>query len=164
MMEVQMERQRGLKTIRVGILLFMGVLMLAGCASMGSKSGEAPAGGALAENKDVPQYLDFGDVLIPKELSIDQGDSFILKTNGQTVGILSLKGRVERDSLISFFENNMVKDNWRLVSYFKANRTLMLFQKDTRWCMIDMSEGDFYTHVKIWVSPTVGDAPMETVK
>jgi hypothetical protein len=40
----------------------------------------------------------------------------------------------------------------------------MLFQKDTRWCMIDISNGNFYTHAKVWVSPTVSDTPMEKVK
>jgi hypothetical protein len=159
-----MKGTRASKGILSGILLFMGIFFLAGCASMGSKSPQTPAGDALSEQQNAPQYLDFGDVLLPKELSIQQDDSFVFKTNGQTVGLLSLKGRVDMNSLISFFENNMGKDNWRLISYFKSKRTLMLFQKQERWCVISILDQDFYTYAKIWVTPSVGGKPMEMVK
>lgn len=159
-----MKTVRGWERIRGGILLLMGALMLAGCASVGSKSTGTPGANALAEKKDSPQYLDFSDVLIPRELSVDRDNSFVFKTNGKTVGLLCLSGRVEMNSLISFFNNNMIKDNWRLISYFKSKRTLMLFKKDMRWCMIDISESNFYTHVKIWVSASVGNTTMDMVK
>lgn len=106
--------------------------------------------------QNAPVYHDFKDVLIPKELKIDQKLSFVFQTLGSTAGVLVLKGRVEINSLIAFFDVNMTKDNWKLVSSFKSPRSLMLFQKDNKWCIISVSEKDFSnnTYVEIWVAPT----------
>jgi len=105
-------------------------------------------------------YYDFGDVLIPKELKIVQDPSFIYRTGGYACGLMVLKGRVELTSMINFFANNMVKDNWRLLSTFKSPRTLLLFQKDNRWCIITITEGRFSmpSEVAIWVAPTGSQA------
>jgi len=105
-------------------------------------------------------YYDFGDVLIPKELKILQNPSFIYRTGGYACGLMILTGHVELTSLINFFSNNMVKDNWRLLSTFKSSRTLLLFQKDNRWCIITITEGGLFssTEVAIWVAPTGGQA------
>ena len=100
-------------------------------------------------------YYDFGDVLIPKELKIDKGSSFIYSAPGFSAGVLALSGRVNVSSLCSFFEENMAKDNWKLVVSFKSPRTLMLFQKENRWCVINITDGKFSTEVEIWVAPTV---------
>jgi len=71
-----------------------------------------------------------------------------------------MKGRVEGHSLIQFFENNMANDNWSLVSAFKSYRNIMLFKKESRWCVINITEKKMYTYLEIWVSPTVeGAAP-----
>ncbi len=59
------------------------------------------------------------------------------------------------ESLISFFENNMTKDNWRMVSQFKSPRTMMFFNKPNRGCIISITEGKFSTGVEIWVAPTL---------
>jgi hypothetical protein len=91
----------------------------------------------------------------PRQLTVNKKLSFVYRTPGFSAGVLSLKGRVEMNSLLSFFHNNMIKDNWRLVSSFKSMRTIMLFQKENRWCVINITEKDFYTYVEIWVSPTL---------
>lgn len=110
-----------------------------------------------AKEAPEPQYLDFGDILIPSELKINTSTSFIFRTSDLTAGVLDLKGRVDSMSLVEFFETNMQKDNWKFISTFKSPKTLMLFRKDTRWCVINVFDGDFYTHAEVWVSPTIGD-------
>ncbi len=106
----------------------------------------------------MPVYYDFGDVLVPKELKIVKKKSFVYLTSGLTAGVLALKGRVERNSLVAFFEKNMAKDGWRQVSAFKSPQTMLLFAKKDRWCVIDILEKTLRTSVKIWVSPTMVDA------
>ncbi|CAN2043667.1 Lipoprotein [Candidatus Magnetomoraceae bacterium gMMP-1] len=104
-------------------------------------------------------YYDFGDVLIPKELKINQKASFIFRAGANTAGVMVLKGGVELSSMINFFSNNMAKDNWRLISTFKSPRTLMLFKKDNRWCIINITEHEFSSsQVEIWVAPTQSEA------
>ncbi|MEW6671058.1 MAG: hypothetical protein AB1427_05105 [Thermodesulfobacteriota bacterium] len=137
----------------MGIGVAVMALVIGGCA--GSKiKGEGSAPSAQKDNGPVPLYYDFGDVLVPSELKVDKDASFVFRTPGYSAGVLALTGRVEVNSLIDFFYNNMSKDNWKLISYFKSRRTLMLFNKENRWCAINITEGDFTTYAEIWVSPT----------
>jgi len=120
-----------------------------------SSAPKATDGSAAREKNDekAPLYYDFGDVLIPREMKLDAKSSFVYQTAGFTAGVLVFKGRAELKSLADFFGNNMAKDNWQAVSTFKSPRTLLLFQKETRWCVINITEGSFNTLVEIWVAP-----------
>ncbi len=148
-------------TIRVGFIVLLAALLavLTGCSAL-NKDKEAEADSpqqSSKSDKTAPVYLDFDDVLIPGEMKIDRDESFLYQTSGFTVGILALKGRVEIGSLIAFFEKNMPRDNWQLVSQFKSPaRTMMLFQKQNRWCVVEVSEGTYNAYAKVWVAPTAG--------
>jgi hypothetical protein len=126
------------------------LLALGGCASSPDQKG----GLFAADRSSTPVYLDFGDILIPRELEVDKSGSFIFKTMGLTAGVLSLEGGVDVNSLIKFFENNLTKDNWQQMSSFKSVRSILLFQKDTRWCVINITEKQFKTYVEVWVAPS----------
>ena len=136
-------------------------LVLAGCASQKGASRDASI-----EDSDpnAPLYYDFGDVLVPREMKVDKNASFVFRTPGLSAGVLAMKGRVEGHSLIQFFENNMANDNWSLVSAFKSYRNIMLFKKETRWCVINITEKKLYTYLEIWVSPTVEGAETNLFK
>ncbi len=132
-------------------------LLFAGCASQKSAATVEPQ---VAEDSDrnAPLYYDFGDVLVPREMKVDKNASFVFRTPGLSAGVLSMKGRVDGHSLITFFENNMANDNWSLVSAFKSYRNIMLFKKENRWCVINITEKKMTTYLEIWVSPTVEGA------
>ncbi|MDQ1330297.1 MAG: hypothetical protein QG578_560 [Thermodesulfobacteriota bacterium] len=134
------------------------LFLISGCAAL-SKDDKKEASGSTfqKEKKNMPSYYDFGDVLIPNELKIDTDSSFVYKAPGFSGGVLALSGRVEIGSLTTFFEENMAKDNWKLISTFKSPRTVMLFQKQNRWCVINITDGDFSTDVEIWVAPSVAE-------
>jgi hypothetical protein len=141
----------------IGLIIAV-LFIVTGCSGLksGRKGGSAGTSGAKDKGAS-PLYYDFGDVLIPKELKVDKKSSFVYQTPGFSAGVLVLNGRVEINSLIAFFENNMTKDNWRPVSKFKSPRTIMLYQKENRWCIINITEKGYTTHTEIWVSPTFGD-------
>lgn len=151
------KRHCGIKWALV-LLATLALMGLSGCGyfqSSGKKSSatEPPP----SEQGPAPIYYDFGDVLVPSELKVEPKKSFIYRTPGFSAGVLSLKGRVDGPSLIAFFERNMAKDNWKPISSFKSVRTFMLFQKENRWCAININEADFTTFVEIWVSPTIAE-------
>jgi hypothetical protein len=140
-----------------GKLNLMGIVMVSiflssvfGCQSVTSTR-------STPKQKNAPLYYDFGDVLIPKELKVDKKLSFIYRTAGLTSGVLTLGGRVEVNSLITFFEVNMAKDNWQEVVEFKSPRNLLLFKKENRWCVIKIEEKEWKSYVEIWVAPTMGE-------
>ena len=133
----------------IAIIIFVG-----GCSSLSQKEKSATAPSSKTESGIPALYYDFGDVLVPKELKVDKKSSFIYQTEGFSAGVLVLKGRIETSSLISFFENNMTKDNWHMISSFKSERTMLLFQKSHRWCVMSITDERFSTYVEIWVAPT----------
>jgi len=128
-------KRSGIRLIAILIFLIAGTLAVSGCSALKSKQGATTSAAAAsaqpAQAKTV--YLDFGDVLLPKELSVEKNDSFVFSTAGLTAGVLSLKGRVEANSLITFFENRMPEDGWQMISAIKAERSMLLFKKQARW-------------------------------
>ncbi|MBE9582089.1 MAG: PEGA domain-containing protein [Proteobacteria bacterium] len=112
---------------------------------------DQPAGPIWAGAMD----LHFEDVLTPTELRLNREDSFVHKAGDFSVGVLVFKGRVDMPLLLSFFENNMAKDNWLHVSSFNSSQSphsFMLFKKKRRWCVISIKKRLFATDVKIWAA------------
>lgn len=105
------------------------------------------------DEKNAPVYYDFDDVLVPRDLKLNTKSSFVYHTSGLTAGVLVFTSKVERSSLIQFFENNMAKDNWQAASSFKSPRTLLVFQKERRWCVINITDNRWDTLVEIWSAP-----------
>lgn len=141
------------------IWVLASIVLATGCTTL--KSDEpAPAADAAVAREGATVYHDFGDVMVPRQLKVNQKDSFIIHSAGTTSGVLVLSGNVDANSLVSFFENKMPLDGWRKTGSFRSARSLVLFSKQTRWCVISVSEGRFRTHVEIWVAPTLNEAGM----
>ena len=151
---------------RVAVLFLecMVVLMflLAACSSTPKTTDGSDA--REKDEKNAPLYYDFGDVLIPRELKLNAKSSFVYQTSGFSAGVLVFESKAERVSLIEFFDNNMTKDNWQAVSAFKSPRTLLLFQKENRWCVINITDNNWDTMVEIWVAPFSGLAESGLLK
>ena len=146
-----------LKRIRYGIMsrLAGGVAVVMLLTAAGCSTAQKATGGGTGDKdgQATPLYYDFGDVLVPRELKLDTESSFIYHSSGLTAGVLVFKADVDRNSLIQFFENNMAKDNWQYISSFKSPRTLLLFKKENRWCVINITDDKWQTWVEIWVAP-----------
>ncbi len=139
----------------LSLLAFI-TLALAGCANMQTASVGA---GSNIQKGNTPLYYDFGDILLPSELKVVKKETYIIEGPGFLTGILKLKGQVERASLITFFRNNMQKDNWKAITSFKSpNKAIMLFQKQTRWCVIYIYEDQFTTFVEVGVAPSITES------
>jgi hypothetical protein len=138
---------RKILTVALAMVLVLG----AGCSMFGGKKKGGTTPKAAAPK---PVYYDFNDVLIPAELKVDREASFVYSASGLTAGVLVFNGRVDLNSLIRFFEHNMAKDNWSAVSSFKSARTILLFKKAGRWCVININEGKWAAEVEVWVAPT----------
>ena len=125
---------------------------------------DAPRPGV--QNRPAPRYLDFDDILLPREMDLVTDKSLLLETPAVKAGFLVFKGRVEPASLFEFFMANMRKDNWQLRSYFKYTPYIMVFEKPDRDCVISLEEDALHTELQIWVTPRYSgalDQPGETV-
>ena len=147
------------RPVVIAILIFAiaAVTTATGCSSLKSKkaTSRSNASSVPAAAKSKTIYYDFGDVLLPSQLSVNDSDSFVFSTSGLTAGVLSLKGRVTAKSLLSFFSNKMPVDGWHMINKFTGQRNMMLFKKRSRYCTITIDEGQQATIVEIWVAPTM---------
>lgn len=120
------------------------------------------AGTATAQSAGT--YADFEDVLIPREMEMDAKISFMFETPQFKTGILVYKGRVDYVSLANFFENNMIKDNWKMRSKIRYTRTIMVFEKPDRDCIINIFDETFNTIAEVMVAPRMDSRPAESLR
>ncbi|MBU1002484.1 MAG: hypothetical protein KKE73_08165 [Proteobacteria bacterium] len=150
--------------IFITTLAIVSLLALGGCDSALQNRGEgAPAKSTQSMSKPMGTYQEFDDVLIPNEMELDQKASFVFETPQFKTGIVTYKGRVDAVSLANFFEKELPKDNWRLRSKMKYNRTIMVFEKPDRDCVVNIIDETFNTVVEIMVAPRQdsGSTPQE---
>ena len=147
--------------------ILSGCIMLSACSQMnlGSSSNEPQANQGQqgqanqgAEPTAMDYYYDFDDILVPKEMTLVTPESFIIETPQSKSGVMVFTGRVELSSLANFFINNMTKDNWVMRSAFKSGRTILIFDKDDRYCVINVTDGKLKTQLEIWVTPRVASS------
>jgi hypothetical protein len=139
------------------------LVVVSGCSTMGETDPAVPADVVQTPDSG-PPASDFSDIRLPQSLKPIKDQTFFMQTGGFAAGVLSLRGRVDSHSLVAFFENQMQKDNWRIVGFFKSIRSLMMFYKENRWCVINITERDFFTYVEVWVAPTLHPLDANLIK
>ena len=96
---------------------------------------------------------EFPDVPIPKELDLDESESFVYMARDLSTGLLVYTGNVDYDSLVKFFDESLRKNGWELRASLKYPRTLFFYEKETRACFITVRTSTFKVQVEIWVAP-----------
>ncbi|MBF0531365.1 MAG: hypothetical protein HQK55_19265 [Deltaproteobacteria bacterium] len=128
--------------VSLGLFLF-----LTGCSKIPYLKDEDPP--------QPPTHSHFNDILVPSEMKIDRESTFVFETQGFKAGTLHLTGYVDVESITDFFRNNMPKDGWSLKSVFRHPKTMLLFEKERKTCIISVYEKTIMTHAEIYVAPTV---------
>jgi hypothetical protein len=118
------------------VLFLFAQWALVGCASTPPKEG----GTASSETALRASFSGFEDVLIPSDISMDRKKSQVYSAGKVKVGLLTFKGRVEAGSLADFFQNNLPRNGWKLMTNMKDRDQTLIFLKDDRVCMITIAE------------------------
>ncbi len=134
-----------------------------------SQQAPAPPGGpgptygphAVAPANPVPpslsepkvKFFQFSDIPIPPELDVQSKNSNVFESGQLKMGFLTLRGRAESNSVMNFFVAALPREGWRLKAQFRYNRSLLIFDKPDKVCVILMKEETYYTYVEIYVSP-----------
>lgn len=118
----------------------------------GSSYSPPPAAPMASSGK----FLDFPDIPIPPELTVQPKSSNVFQSGPIKMGFLTLRGRVDSNSVMSFFVAALPHEGWRLKGQFRYNRALLIFDKPDKVCVILMKEDMYYNYVEIYVSPVAG--------
>lgn len=146
---------RTLYGMRLPLLLLALLMVSASCAQIEKTLGMEGGSNEVPEQATA-SYMDFEDVKIPYNLTVNRNDSFIYQSGGFKAGVLRLYGDAEAPEVMSFFQTNMLQEGWTLLTSFKYQKNILVFTKDGRVCLI-MSEppvGWSDLVVEIWVAPT----------
>jgi hypothetical protein len=133
--------------VLIGLLILSTALI--SCSTVKSRGGTQPG------DEGVGKYYFFDDVLVPKELTYQPGQSFIYETPQFKTGSMTFtKFWLDTGSLIDFFVYHMEKDNWKLVNSFKGKESEINFSKPDKTCRIKIMEKWYgMTEVEIRVGP-----------
>ena len=152
-----MSKKQALKLIPIIFLSFF----IVSCSGMQfenplNKSNSITQGG---DGEDTDNYVtsftsDFGDdVPLPSTLEIIRNQTFI--NQSQTLkaeGIISLKGKIDIESLIVFFEESMPGAGWvKKYSSRPGTKAIIIFNKDNRRCIVNMVSEKTKTFATIWL-------------
>jgi hypothetical protein len=167
-----MRLQKPYQVLLIAVALIW-IFTLAGCSSMGgqstppppnpvdqqssvaSPSGAPPPATRAPSSPAAPRplFYDFPDIPVPQELDLQSKDSYVVQSGSIKTGILTLRGRVDLNSLINFFQMAMLRENWKPKGYFRYQRSVLIFEKPDKICVIRLYEDILYTYVEIFVTP-----------
>ena len=140
----------------VPALLLLVAIGLCSCASApweSSPMGGGTATSAPASTPAMPVSYDFPDVQIPAELELVPKDSYVFQGSKTKAGLLVFKGRVEARSVLDFFQVSMPRENWQFKGGFRYKKSVLVFEKPERICLINVHEDLFYTYAEVYVTP-----------
>lgn len=142
--------QTFIKMLLVSLLLFSLVGCITGKSTSSTEEPIVAASGATESYEEFVPYTEFDDIAVPNELSRVPEKSFIYENSDFKTGMIVMKGRVENESLIDFFVNQMAKDNWSKESSIKSTISTLVFKKPYKSCMIRITDGTYNTNVEIY--------------
>jgi len=102
------------------------------------------------------KFFEFNDIPVPPELNVRPNSSNVFQAGQIKMGFLTLRGRVDSNSLVNYFVAALPHEGWRLKGQFRYSRSLLIFDKPDKVCVILMKEETYYTYVEIYVSPVAG--------
>ncbi len=152
--------------VSIIVALFL-LTVIPGCGSQGGRAnspppnpvGDSSSAGVSTASDSVPPsarplFYDFPDIPIPQELDLQADDSYVVQTGQVKTGLLTLRGRVDLTSVINFFQLAMTRENWKPRGDFRYRRSILIFEKPDKICVIRLYEGTIYTYVEIFVAPS----------
>ncbi len=144
-------------------LLLASFLLLTACFDMNT-SADSPASSTV-RNVYTSQ---FPEVPIPMLMEPDPKNSLTtVNSAGEKLGRENFKGNMEASNLAAHMVQNLTSQSWSLIGSVQGEKTLQLYQKDSRYLVIFIESGTFNTSMQVWVVnhlnnfslPTQGNDP-----
>ncbi len=125
----------------VGLFLLVGIILLlmSGCAPVGSGGNTAPP---MENLPPLSNFVgEYRDIELPIDMKYNHKKSMVVRTDSFTGGVLYFSGRVERGSLKNFILSSMEKNKWKRAGEVSSESTLLAFTKPNKSCTVVIEEG-----------------------
>ncbi|MBA3007608.1 MAG: hypothetical protein KKB91_04620 [Proteobacteria bacterium] len=120
-------------------LLVAFMLVLNGCASMGSRSDSPPP---MENLPPLSNFVgEYRDIELPIDMKYNHKKSMVVRTDSFTGGVFYFSGKVERDSLKNFILASMQKNKWKRAGEVSYDSVLLAFTKPNKSCTVVLEEG-----------------------
>ncbi|MBU0663269.1 MAG: hypothetical protein KJ990_01855 [Proteobacteria bacterium] len=120
-------------------LLVAFMLVLNGCASMGSSSDSPPP---MENLPPLSNFVgEYRDIELPIDMKYNHKKSMVVRTDSFTGGVFYFSGKVERDSLKNFILASMQKNKWKRAGEVSYDSVLLAFTKPNKSCTVVLEEG-----------------------
>ena len=130
------------------IILLSSLLFLTACVSGFNSSPETPASSTVS-NVYTSQ---FPEVPIPMLMKTDPKNTLTtVNSAGEKLGRENFTGNMEASNLAAHMIQNLTSQSWSLIGTMQGEKSLQLYQKDTRYLIIFIEAGSFNTNMQIWV-------------
>ena len=130
-------------------LLFASFLLLTACLDMNTSGSSTPAASTTVSNVYTSQ---FPEVPIPMLMEPDPKNSLTtVNSAGEKLGRENFKGNMEASNLAAHMVQNLTSQSWSLIGSVQGEKTLQLYQKDSRYLVIFIEAGTFNTTMQVWV-------------
>ena len=136
------------------LFLLAAVLSLSACQLFGSDE-VTDSEPVVAAPEQTGSYYNFDDVQIPFGMKPDRKATYIYENEELKAGVLTLKGAVDLNEALTFFETKLPEDGWTMLSSFTAHKNVRIFTKPEKVCLIIAQRAGSLSDqvVEIWVAP-----------
>lgn len=141
--------------LREYIAVIIIAMLAAGCATVGSRSGESAE---PPKALDVAMALKFEDVPVPSGFRSLTNESFMFQNEVLRVGILKYSGRADVEQLVNFYKDHMPLYNWRFLNLLEYGRRIMNFEREDQSCIVVIEPTKFTTYITVTVAPKTSRA------
>ena len=103
-------------------------------------------------------YGEFPSVPIPKDMTeVAKYTAVMQSPDGAKTGLQVFEGRIDRQSLVTAMVHNMNRQGWQLRSIFRAQRSILLFEKGDRNCIVAVTDSSNLATMEVWVASRLPD-------
>ncbi len=94
----------------------------------------------------------FPDVPIPMDMNSDVNETLTtISSSGEKVGKETFSGRVDPSSLGAAMAHNLNSQGWTMLGIVQSGNTLQLYQKNSRYLIVTITDGAFSTNMILWM-------------
>jgi len=111
------------------ILILVNLFSLAGCATAGYYHSEE-------QRLQMADSYRFSDLPVPQGFKFIPANSFIYESSKIRVGKMNYYGRAWPNSIVQFYKEYMLENDWEILNVIEGEETLLSFNNNREICII----------------------------